>query len=167
VPTYIERGLLRFVDTYSRTTGAEEEHPCAEYVDGTLNLNALSGAIDSTERKVLEQGPRHRVVFDSLPTLLAYTNAQTTFRFLQVLIGKARRAGAISMMLLETGMHADADVQMLKHLMDGTIEAKPENGKLLLKMEGIGVTESRGWVEYRFSEQGLEITGSFAAGRIR
>lgn len=167
VPQYLEKGLLRFVDTYSRTIGEDEEHPCAEYVDGTLNLSAISAAVNAAERKLLETSNSHRLVFDSLSTLLAYTNPQTTFRFLQVLIGKTKRAGATSLMLLESGMHAEADVQMLKHLMDGFIEAKPENGKFLLRVEGLGVTDSRGWVEYRFTEHQLEITGSFAAGRIR
>jgi hypothetical protein len=71
------------------------------------------------------------------------------------------------MLQLEAGMHAEADVQMLKHLAHGVIEVRSEAGKPLLRVEGLGVTESRGWVEYRFGERNVELIGSFAAGRIR
>ncbi|HEV8360430.1 MAG TPA: RAD55 family ATPase [Candidatus Thermoplasmatota archaeon] len=164
---WVQRGLLRFVDTYSRTIGADDHHPTAELVDGTLDLNALSGAVNAAQQQLLPHGPQHRLVFDSLSTLLAYTNPPTAFRFLQVFLGRARRAGATTMLQLEAGMHAEADVQMLKHLAHGVIEVRSEAGKPLLRVEGLGVTESRGWVEYRFGERNVELIGSFAAGRIR
>lgn len=169
-PHYAEAekgGLVRFVDAYSRSIGADEPSPGVEYVDGPFNLNELSTAVNTAQGKALQQDHGHRLVLDSVSTLIAYTNPQTTFRFLQVFLGKARRAGATSLLLLEKGMHSEADVQMIKHLMDGVVEFKCENTKDFLHVEGIGVTEDRGWVEYRFTERTIELTGSFAAGRIR
>lgn len=160
-------GLAQFVDAYSRSIGATEEEPNTEYVDGPMNLNAVALAVNNAQRKVLRAENRHRLVLDSVSTLVASTNAQTTYRFLQVFIGKAKRAGATGMLLLERGMHPDSDVQMFKHLVDGVIEMKTENSRFLLRAEGIGLTEDRGWVEYRFTEQSVELIGSFAAGRIR
>lgn len=166
-PEYERAGLAHFVDTYSRSIGAEDDHRYAEYVDGPVNLNAVSLAVNNAQRKIIADHASHRLVFDSLSTLITYTNAQTTFRFLQVLIGKAKRAGATSMLLLEQGMHTDAEVQTFKHLCDGVIELKQDAAATMLNVIGVGVTESRGWVEYRFTDKTFDVTGSFAAGRIR
>src|SRR2546421_130053 len=77
-------------------------------------------------KEVLAEHAEHRLLVDSASTLITYTNAQTVFRFLQVLVGKAKRAGATTMLLLEQGMHADAEVQTFKHLCDGMIEMRIE-----------------------------------------
>lgn len=166
-PDYEKRGLAHFVDTYSRSIGAEDAQPNCEYVDGPMNLNAVSLAVNNAQRKIIADHPAHRMVFDSLSTLVTYTNAQTTFRFLQVLVGKAKRAGATTMLLMEQGMHTDAEVQTFKHLCDGVVELKPDGAATTLHIMGIGITENRGWVEYKFSEKTFDVVGSFAAGRIR
>jgi KaiC/GvpD/RAD55 family RecA-like ATPase len=166
-PEYEKRNLAHFVDTYSRSIGAEDDAPNCEYVDGPVNLNAVSLAVNNAQRKVIADHSAHRLVFDSVSTLATYTNAQTTFRFLQVLLGKAKRAGATSLLLLDVGMHTEAEVQTFKHLCDGVIEMKHEGPQTLLHVLGIGVTEARGWVEYKFTERSFDIIGSFAAGRIR
>lgn len=165
------QGLAHFVDTYSKSIGAEDDHPYAEYVDGAVNLSAVSLAVNNAQRKILAAhptgAPLHRLVVDSVSTLVTYTNAQTTFRFLQVLVGKAKRAGATSLLLLEQGMHTDAEVQTFKHLVDGVLEVRADGAANTLQVMGVGITENRGWVEYRFSEESFDVTGSFAAGRIR
>jgi KaiC/GvpD/RAD55 family RecA-like ATPase len=166
-PEYEKSGLAHFVDCYSQSIGAEDGQPGTDYVDGPMNLNGLSMAVGHAQKRALRAGGQHRLVLDSVSTLIAYSNPQTTFRFLQVFIGKGKRAGATSLMLLEKGMHAEHEVQMVKHLMDGVIDFRRDNAKNLLHVEGIGVTEDRGWVEYRFGEADFDITGSFAAGRIR
>lgn len=162
-----EQGLMHYVDAYSAAIGVAEEIPNVQYVESLMDLNALSSAINDVQTSILPRSEKHRFVLDSISTILAYTNPQTTFRFLQVLIGRARRAGATGMILLDAGMHSEADVRMFRHLTDGVIEVKEENGKHLLHIDGLGSHESHGWVEYRFDDARLEITGSFAAGRIR
>lgn len=166
-PKAEQAGLPQFVDAYSRSIGAAEAAPGVEYVDGAMDLNGISLAVNNAERKVLPDHPTHRLVFDSVSTLVTYTNAQTVFRFLQVLIGRTKLAGATGLLLLDQGMHTDAEVQMLKHLVDGFLEVKTENAKNLLQVQGVGIAENPGWVEYRFSETEFDVVGSFASGRIR
>ena len=166
-PLYEKAGLIRFVDTYSRSIGIAENHACIEYVDGLMNFNAVSLAINNAEREFIREYPQHAFVLDSVSTVIAYTNAATAFRYLQVLLGKTKAAGATGLLTLSQGMHADAEVQMVKHLVDGIIELRSDQGKNLLHIEGAGTVDSRGWVEYRLAENAVEITGSFAAGRIR
>ncbi|HLE46976.1 MAG TPA: RAD55 family ATPase [Candidatus Thermoplasmatota archaeon] len=164
---YEKAGLVRYVDTYSRGIGITETHPSVEFVDGLMNFNAVSLAVNNAERDFIRTHAQHALVFDSVSTLIAYTNAGTAFRYLQVLLGKTKAAGATSLLTLSQGMHTDAEVQMVKHLVDGMIELKGDQGKNVLHVDGLGVTDSRGWVEYQFSEAKLEVTGSFTAGRIR
>lgn len=169
-PRYAEfekAGLALYVDTYSKSIGAAEEHAATEYVDSPVNLNGMSLGVNNAERRIIGGHAEHNLVFDSVSTLIAYTNAQTAFRFLQVLIGKTRRAGATSMLLLDAGMHTEAEVQMVKHLADGVLDFKSENEKHLLHVSGLGAMEAAGWVEYKSTEKDFEITGSFAAGRIK
>ncbi|MBI4394149.1 MAG: hypothetical protein HY556_10205 [Euryarchaeota archaeon] len=164
---YEKDNLVHFVDTYSKTIGAEDALQNAEFVDSPVNLNAVSLAVNNAQRKIIGEHPAHRLVVDSVSTIMAYTNPQTTFRFLQVFLGKTKRAGATSLLVLGAGIHAENEVQLVKHLVEGVIEFKSEQGKFVLKAEGVGLTENRGWVEYTFSNQGFDLTGSFAAGRIR
>jgi KaiC/GvpD/RAD55 family RecA-like ATPase len=172
-PEWEKQGLAHFVDTYSKTIGAEDDFPHAEYVEGAVNLNAVSLAVNNAQRRILASHPGaggeavHRLVLDSVSTLVTYSNAQTTFRFLQVLVGKAKRAGATSLLLLQAGMHPDAEVQTFKHLTDGVLEVRSDGASNMLQVAGVGITDNRGWVEYRYSEKSFDVTGSFAAGRIR
>jgi KaiC/GvpD/RAD55 family RecA-like ATPase len=162
-----KKGLALFVDAYSKSIGGSDEAKNVEYVDGLMNLNALSVALNNAQRKIIREHESHTVLFDSVSTLVAYTNAQTAFRFLQVLVGKAKAAGAATILLLEEGMHTPAEVKTFKHLSDGVIEVKSEKASQVMHVEGNGLTQNPGWVEYRFDETGVQITGSFGAGRIR
>lgn len=166
-PEYEKKRLARFVDTYSRSIGAADSFKEAQYLDGALDLNGISLAVNKAEADVIATHDRHALVLNSVSTLIAYSNAQTAFRFLQTLIGRTRRAGATGLFLMDHGMHTDADVQMFKHLMTGTIELREAAGKTQVQVQGLGVTTPPGWVDYRFDDRTFEVTGSFAAGRIR
>jgi KaiC/GvpD/RAD55 family RecA-like ATPase len=166
-PEYEKARLARFVDTYSRSIGAADSFKDAQYLDGSLDLNGISLAVNKAEADVIGGHDRHALVLNSVSTLIAYSNAQTAFRFLQTLIGRTRRAGATGLFLMDHGMHTDADVQMFKHLMTGTIELREASGKTQVQVQGLGVTTPPGWVDYRFDDHTFEVTGSFAAGRIR
>lgn len=157
----------RFVDTYSRGIGAADSFKDATYLDGALDLNGISLAVNKAQAAIMGKHEAHALVVDSVSTLIAYSNAQTAFRFLQTLIGRTRRVGATGLYLMDQGMHTDADVQMFKHLMSGTIELRESSGKTQVQVQGLGATSAPGWVDYRFDEKVFEITGSFAAGRIR
>lgn len=164
---FAEKGLSLIVDAYSRSIGATEDIPHAEYVDGPMNLNGLSLGVASAQRRAYEQGAEHRLVLDSLSTLLASTNAQTTFRFLQVFIGKAKRAGATGLLLMDAGMHEESEVQMMKHVVDGVIELRVDGQKTELRAMGVGSAEPRPWVEYKATQTAFDVVGSLTAGRIR
>lgn len=162
-----QKRLGRFVDTYSRSIGAADSFKDAEYLDGALDLPGLSLAVNKAQSGIIANHDHHALILDSVSTLIAYTNAGTAFRFLQTLIGRTRRVGATGLFLLDHGMHSEADVQMFKHLMTGVIELRESGGKTQLQVQGLGAPSGHAWVDYRFDAGNFEITGSFAAGRIR
>ncbi len=101
----------RFVDTYSRGIGAADSFKDAVYLDGALDLNGISLAVNKAQAAIMGKHEAHALVVDSVSTLIAYSNAQTAFRFLQTLIGRTRRVGATGLYLMDQGMHTDADVR--------------------------------------------------------
>lgn len=163
---YETAGLAWYVDAYSRSIGIDDNEPQVQYVDSAVDLNGLSLALNRVQAQIIKDHDEHLLFIDSASTLVLYSNAQATFRFLQVLIGRARQAGAITWLLLDHGMHSDAEVQMFRHLVDGVLEARDNKDRPQLRVEGLQVARNPGWIDYRFSDDRFELTGSLAAGRI-
>ena len=164
----VKRGLLQYIDCYSRPIEANESRaPNVRYVDGPMDLNGISLALNEAQRRLQADHDHHVVILDNLSTIIAYANTQTTFRFLQVLLGKGRRVGATNLVLLDQGMHSEPEVQTFRHLMTGSIDVRDHNGKYQLKVLGISNQEGLGWIDYRYHKDRFQVTGSFAPGRIR
>lgn len=163
---YEEADLAWYVDAYSRSIGMEIKDPRVEAVDSAVDLNGISLALNKVQSRLIKDHDEHLLVIDSASTLVLYSNAQATFRFLQVLVGRARQAGAVTLMLLDHGMHSDAEVQMFRHLVDGVLEARDNKDRPQLRVEGLQVARNPGWIDYKFSDSLFELTGSLAAGRI-
>lgn len=161
-----EDGRIWFVDTYSRSIDAEEDQDHALYVDSPNDLNAIAVAINEAQGKLLEKAEQHVLVVDSASTLVLYNNAQATFRFLQVLLGRSRRAGGTAFVLLDDGMHQPAEVQMFNHAVDGAIQMRTDGSKNQLQAQGLNAKVG-GWIDYEFSDTKTKLTGSLAAGRIK
>lgn len=159
-------GGIRIVDAVSRLFGADEDVEDTHYVDGPLDLNGIAAAFNEAMRAGASDRPP-LIVLDSVSTLIAHSDARATFRFLQVLIGRARRAGATVLLLLDDDMHDARDVAWLRHLADGAIETRQGEGRLQLRLIGIGERRDLGWVDYHADTVAFDLTGSFAAGRIR
>lgn len=167
VPAYQRDGLLQFVDVYSRAVGAMTDEPGTEYVEGLGNTNGVLVALNSIERRILKNHARHRVVIDSVSTMIVHSNVAAVFRFLQVLVGRVRAAGATPLALLEGGMHTDAEVETIKHLVQLVAEFRTDGRKQELRVTGKPLGEAVGWIEYRLRDHNLDITGPLTAGRIR
>lgn len=160
-------GLLWFIDVYGPTIGADSGGEHVEVVDSPTDLNGISLAVNRVQAAILPDHEHHLLLVDSASTLVVHNSAATVFRFLQILTGKAKRAGAASLLLLDQGMHSEADVQMFRHLASGVISVRGDPGKQQMLIEGLGVRKNPGWVEYRVQDGVVEMTGSLAGGRIR
>ena len=130
---------VKFIDCYARQ--ANESVPDTEdtkRVPGPLALNEMSIAIAEAERDIYAKNPKHRVIFNSLSTLLLYSNTQAIARFLQVLIARVKNSGGSGFFSIEKNMHDEQVITTMVHLMDGVVEFEKREGKIMAKTKGFG-----------------------------
>ena len=169
VPGYEEYeslGLVHYVDAYSKGMGAATDDAFATYVDDPTDQAAILEAVDRVAAEVMKDHKTYRLAFRTISTLMAYLDPATTFRFLQPFAGRRKRDKAVSLYVIEKGMHGEQDIQMLGSLMDGMVDFKVEQLKTYLSVKGISDAQSRAWIQYMYSKQGLSI-GSFTLDHIR
>ena len=128
---------IYFVDCYSQQAGLNiQKSENIKYVSGPLALNELSIAISDFQREFLKKEMLHLIIFDSISTLLMYSNAEAIGRFLQIIIAKIKNLEGDMLFTIEQGMHDDKTVVTIEHLMDTILEVKKEGNKILTKESG-------------------------------
>lgn len=167
IDVYEKKGLLKYVDAYSKSMGIDSEEPNTIYVEKPTDLDELGMAVTNIQKTLGDEHKYHKVSFHSVSTIMAYTDAMTTFRFLQTLTSRNKRAGAVSLYCMDYGMFSDSEVQTLKHLMNGILEFKVDDLKSYLRVEGVSDVRTRGWIEYTHTTKNLSLKGSFAVDHIR
>ncbi len=164
---YERLGLVRYVDAYSKGMGAEEvDDPNVTYVEDPTDHEAILDAVDQISKELKGKHSYYRLAFRSISTLIAYLDPSTAFRFLQPFAGRRKRDKSVSMYLIEKGMHGEQEIQLLGSVMDGMIEFKVEQLKTFLSVKGICDVQSRAWIQYMYSKQGVSI-GSFSLDHIK
>jgi len=161
---YEEEGRVKYIDVYSTSVELKEESKWAIFVDSPINRERIASSIIQILKE--KEGNNHRIVFDSISTLIVYSDAKAVFRFLQVLSGICKRMNATSMFSMTRGMHEEIEVQTIKHLMDGVIELKEEGARFQLRVQGCGEVISRHWIDYVLEGEELRLTGAFRMGRV-
>ena len=89
-----------------------------------------------------------------------------TFTCPQPFVGRRKRDKAVSMFVIEKGMHEEQEIQMLGSLMDGSVEFKVEQLKSFMSIKGICDVQSRGWIRYTYTKGNVSI-GSFSLDHIK
>lgn len=142
------KGLLRFIDCYSHHVGEHKpDSSGAKRVSGPLALSEISVALSDIEKEFFKKSPRHTVIFDSISTMLMYSNPQAVGRFVQVTIAKVKNAGGSIFFTLEAGMHGKDVMVTMEHLMDAIFYVKHEKDKIYVKAAGIDRFED--WTELK------------------
>ncbi|HYK93901.1 MAG TPA: ATPase domain-containing protein [Thermoplasmata archaeon] len=167
-PQFEARGLVRYVDLYSKSLGVQQTEPIVRLLSVTEKgaVDQLTTTTNQFSQDLKERFGSYRLVFESVSTVTAYLDTNTTFRFLQPFVGRRKLDGAAAYYILETGMHTDADLQTLEHMMDGSINLKVDQLKTFLSVKGIGDAQSRAWIGYTFSKKSFSL-GSFSLDHIR
>jgi hypothetical protein len=163
---YEKIGLIKYVDAYSKSMGEVGDDPYTTYVDQPTDYKELLKAVDDLASEFKKKHKYYRIGFRTISTLTAYSDATTTFRFLQPFVGRRKRDKAVSMYVLEKGMHGEQEIQTLGSAMDGMIDLKVEKLRTFLCVKGIGDVQSRAYIRYTYNKQGVNI-GSFALDHIR
>ncbi len=169
LPTYEQYeklGLVYYIDAYSRSIGDINEIEGVIYLDFQNDVDGIMKAVDSIVKKIKEKSKYYRLAFRSLSTVMAYLDSQALLRFLQPFTTKRKRNGAVSLYLVEKGLHSENEIQMVGYSMDGMIEFKIEAHKIFLSVHGITDVQSRNWIEVTASKSGITL-GSFTLGHIK
>jgi len=162
------KGLLRFVDLYSLAVGASGSATGVRFLSSTDRgvLDQLSKTVDGYAEQLKEQFRTYRLIFESVSTVTAYLDTSATFRFLQPFVGRRKLDGAVGYYELESGMHSEADLETLEHMVDGSLNLKLEQMKTFLAVRGLGEAQARSWIGYTFSKRAFNL-GSFSLEHIR
>ncbi len=169
IPAYEEyekRGLVRYVDSYSRSMGDDSQDQYTEYVDSPTDYESITKAVEKIAKEFKAKHEYYRVAFRSISTMIAYLDPNTAFRFLSPIAGRRKRDRAVSMFTIEKGVHGDQEIQMIGSLMDGMIEFKIENLNTFLSIKGISDVQSRAFIRYSATKGAVSI-GSFSLDHIR
>ena len=163
-----KNGMIRFIDLYSRSVGSTQSSPGVRLLSSTDKgvLEQLAQTTNAVTEELKERFPTYRLIFESVSTVTAYLETTATFRFLQPFIGRRKIDQAVAYYVLDRGMHSDADLETLEHMVDGSINLKIEQLKTFLSVKGIGETQSRAFIGYTFTKRSLNL-GSFSLDHIR
>jgi KaiC/GvpD/RAD55 family RecA-like ATPase len=163
---YEKLGLVRYIDAYSKSMGAEATDPNTTYIDEATDHQSILKAVEAIATEWKKKYPTYRLGFRSVSTLIAYLDPTTTFKFLQPFVGRRKRDKAVAFYVIEKGMHEEQEIQMLGSLMDGSIEFKVEQLKSFLSIKGICDVQSRGWIRYTYTKSSVSV-GSFSLDHIK
>ena len=163
-----KKGLLRYVDLYSRSVGSATSGPNVRLLSSTDKavLDQLGTTVNVFAEELRERFPAYRLIFESVSTITAYLDTSATFRFLQPFVGRRKIEKAVAYYVLDSGMHSDSDVETLEHMVDGSINLKIEQMKTFLSVRGVADAQARAWIGYTFNKRSLNL-GSFSLEHIR
>lgn len=138
VKPYEEAKKIRFLDCYSKQVeDGIKNTPTIKRISSPIALNEISIGLSEIERDFVNLNKTHRVVVNSLSTMLMYSNPNMIGRFTQVIIGKIKKASGSCVFLIEEGMHDQNVLVTLEHLMDVVVFIKKEQDKTMVKAQGI------------------------------
>jgi KaiC/GvpD/RAD55 family RecA-like ATPase len=165
---YEKKGLVRYIDLYSRSLGITEAESNVVLLSTTDKsvLDQLTTRVNEFAQEFKQKAVGYRLVFESISTVTAYLDTTAAFRFLQPFVGRRKVDGAIGYYLIESGMHTESDIRTLEHMMDGSIHLKIDQLKNFLSVRGVTDVQSRAWVGYTFSKRSFSL-GSFSLDHIR
>ena len=163
---YEKLGLVKYVDAYSKSMGADASDPNTTYIDDPTDHGTILKSVDNLAAEWKKKYEGYRLGFRSVSTLIAYLDPTTTFKFLQPFVGRRKRDKAVAFYVIEKGMHEEQEIQMLGSLMDGSVEFKVEQLKSFMSIKGICDVQSRSWIRYTYTKSSVSI-GSFSLDHIK
>ncbi|MBC7108436.1 MAG: recombinase RecA [Methanomassiliicoccales archaeon] len=163
---YERLGLVKYVDSYSRSMGDTTVDPYTVYIEEPTDHDKIMDAVEKITKEYKEKHEYYRLAFRTISTLIAYSDINSAFRFLSPFCGRRKRDKAVSLYVVEKGMHSEQEIQMLGSIMDGMIDFKVDQLRTYFAVIGICEVQSRAYIRYTASKHGLTI-GSFALEHIR
>lgn len=152
---------IGIIDCVTKTLGgASVENENIKIASSPVDLTGIGVKISQFfEEYFMKKNIRKtQLHINSLSTILMYSNIQTVFRFLHVFTGRIKAAGSLGIYMIESGMHDEQAISILKQLFDGMIEIKTENDKNFIRVVGLSPKPSA-WFEYEIEGANVKIVG--------
>ena len=166
VDSYEDKGILRFIDIYSRSIQIQSPSRNAIVIDSITNLSALLKAMETLEAEILKTYPYYRLLFISLTAFIPQFDEKIFMTFSQQFTQKRRSNPSVSMYLLEEGLFDQKIYETISYIMDGTIEFRIVNSKQYLRVSGLSNVRTREWIEVYSRNTSFDL-GSFSLERVR
>jgi KaiC/GvpD/RAD55 family RecA-like ATPase len=114
----LKKENVRFIDCYSPTLG-KSDLPSTEKVRMVPGPGALNDISLMLNEAIAESsGKRMRVIFDTLSTFVIYNPKDSIKKFLSVVQGRLKSAGATTIYLIDEGVHDKQLLSLLEQGMD-------------------------------------------------
>ncbi|WP_227354379.1 RAD55 family ATPase [Haladaptatus salinisoli] len=113
-----------------------------EYTSSPVDMTGIGIQLSENLQRFYDAGVRtNRILFNSLSTLLMYSNLQTVFRFLHVFTGRVQSAEALGLFVIDSTAHDDKTMSTLRQLFDGEIAVREaEKNRSEARIKGVGPT---------------------------
>ncbi|MFH1222627.1 MAG: ATPase domain-containing protein [Candidatus Micrarchaeota archaeon] len=115
----LKKDNVKFIDCYTMTLGdgkSVQETEKLKYVPGPSALNDLSLALNDAVRE--SSGKKLRIIFHTLSTFVLYNPQDSIRKFMDVVEGRLKTAGATTIYLIDEGVHDKQLMGILEHGMD-------------------------------------------------
>lgn len=135
----LNRENIFFIDCYSSTLGNVEPKPMprVKNVSGPGALNDISLMLNEAVRE--SAGKRIRIIFDTLSTFVLYNPQDSMRKFLSVIEGRLKTAGATTLYLVDEGVHDRQTLSLIEQGMDEKYALEDKAGKLFLTVPDLDI----------------------------
>lgn len=129
------------VDCVSKQQGMHPQRiEGVEFASSPVDMTGIGIKLSEFLQRFYDSGVRsNRIIFDSLSTLLMYSNLQTVFRFLHVFTGRVQGAEAFGLFVIDSSAHDSRTMSTLRQLFNGEIEVREADySGSEVRLKGVG-----------------------------
>lgn len=107
------------------------------------------------------------MVINSLSPILNHIAETSVQKLIQSILARSKGYRFTNVFDIASGIHSESTVNSIEYLMDGIIDLREIDNRRSLRIRGLsqGVL-TRDWVDYSYSERGIDLFGSFSEERI-
>lgn len=167
VVAFEKKGLLKYVDAYSRNIQMDSTDKNAAMIDNAGNLSLFLKTMDSLCSNLVAASGKYRLVFFSLTAWITQSADSKNFtKALQHFSQRRKMEDATTLYLIEDGIFEKSLYENMNYFMDGSIEFRSEGSTEYMRVRGLRDVRSRDWIEILNSGSNVSL-GSFELKRIR
>ena len=153
-----KESFLKFIDCYSKMIGKPTTpRNSVTFIPSVLDLTKITVTISQLCSEFWKRELKICLVFDSISSLLTYSNLPAIMRFLHVFTGRLRMVGATSLFIVEEGMHDQRTIASLEQLTEGLIHMASDEKGRYIKIESLMGARYKEKIYYELTSSGLTL----------